>query len=82
MEREITELFTILNEYESKFPNIVKVNRKILEFHLKKLRESVNQCYKSIEKIKNIDKDYTKKELVTFYKTMVILSQADLLNEM
>ena len=82
MEREITELFTILNEYESKFPNIVKVNRKILEFHLKKLRESVNQCYKSIEKIKTIDKDYTKKELVTFYKTMIILSQADLLNEM
>ena len=24
MEREITELFTILDEYESKFPNIVK----------------------------------------------------------
>lgn len=82
MEREITELFTILNEYESKFPNIVKVNRKILEFHLKKLKESVIQCYKSIEKIKNIDKDYTKKELVTFYKTMVILSQVDSLNEM
>ena len=82
MEREITELFAILNEYESKFPNIVKVNRKILEFHLKKLRESVNQCYKSIEKIKTIDKDYTKKELVTFYKTMIIINQADLLNEM
>ena len=28
MEREITELFTILDEYESKFPNIVKLTEK------------------------------------------------------
>lgn len=82
MEREITKLFTILNEYESKLPNIVKVNRDILEFHVKKLKESIKQCYQSIENIKNIDKDYTKKELVTFYKIMIILNQADLLNEM
>lgn len=82
MEREITELFTILDEYESKFPNIVKVNRKILEFHVKKLKESIKQCNKSIENIKEISNDYTKKELVTFYKTMIIISQVDSLNEM
>jgi hypothetical protein len=81
MEREITKLFTILNGYETKFPNIVKVNCDILEFHVKKLKESIEQCYRSIENIKNIDKDYTKKELVTFYKTMIILNQVDLLNE-
>ena len=79
--REITKLFTILNGYETKFPNIVKVNCDILEFHVKKLKESIEQCYRSIENIKNIDKDYTKKELVTFYKTMIILNQVDLLNE-
>lgn len=82
MEREIIELFTILDDYESKFPNIVKVNRKILEFHVRKLKESIKQCYRSIENIKKVDKDYTKRELVTFYKTMVILNQADSLNEM
>ena len=81
MEREITKLFSLLNEHESKYPNIVNVNRKILEFHLKKLNESIKQCNQSIENIKNIDRDYTKKELVTFYKTMIIINQADLLNE-
>ncbi len=81
MEREITKLFSLLNEHESKYPNIVSVNRKILEFHLKKLNESIKQCNQSIENIKNIDRDYTKKELVIFYKTMIIINRADLLNE-
>ena len=46
MEREITKLFSLLNEHENKYPNIVSVNRKILEFHLKKLNvKNLKQMY-------------------------------------
>jgi hypothetical protein len=60
----------IEKEYEllkDKYPNLVKLNKRILEFHKDKMNFIMEECEKTIIKIKNMDRDITNRQLQILY---------------
>jgi len=60
----------IEKEYEllkDKFPKLVNLNKRILEFHKEKLKCILEECEKSIENIKKSDVDITNRQLQIIY---------------
>ncbi len=74
MDRKVLNLYMGYDELESKYPNIIKLNRTILEFHVKKMYESLESCKKSVEEIKKYGKDFTKEELVALYRVLPFIN--------
>lgn len=60
----------IEKEYEllkEKYPNLVKMNTKILNFYKEKMNYILEECEKSIENIKKTNRDVTNRELQIIY---------------
>ena len=60
----------IEKEYElliDKYPNLVNINKRILEFHKEKMKFIIEECEKTIIKIKNMDRDITNRQLQIVY---------------
>tara|TARA_B100001287_G_C22671280_1_gene525397 strand:+ start:783 stop:1016 length:234 start_codon:yes stop_codon:yes gene_type:complete len=60
----------IEKEYEllkEKYPNLVKMNTKILNFYKEKMNYILEECEKSIENIKKTNRDVTNRELQFIY---------------
>ena len=70
MDKKITNLLEEYNKLESKYPNVIKVNRKILKFHVNKMKESIQKCEKALESIKIYNKDLTEEEILSLYLTL------------
>jgi len=76
MEQKIANLLEEYNKLESKYPNVIRVNRKILEFHINKMRESIQKCEEALEAIKINNIDLTQQQIVSLYLTLpFIISQ-------
>lgn len=67
MNKIIHNLFMEYDELENKYPNIINLNRSILEFHINKMEESLKQCQNALIEIKKKNKDFTKEELISIY---------------
>jgi len=74
MDKKVLNLWMGYDELESKYPNITKLNRTILEFHVKKMYESLESCKKAVEEIKKYDKDFTKEELLVLYRVLPFIN--------
>ena len=70
MDKKIMNLNIEYSKLEKKYPNIIKINRKILEFHVDKINKSIQNCEKALEAIKKNDKDLTQEEIVALYLTL------------
>ena len=70
MDKKITNLLEEYNKLESKYPNVIKINRKILQFHVNKMKESIQKCEKALESIKINNKDLTEEEILSLYLTL------------
>ena len=70
MDKKITNLLEEYNKLESKYPNVIKINRKILEFHVNKMEESIQKCEKALESIKIYNKDLTEEQILSLYLTL------------
>tara|TARA_B110000003_G_scaffold23799_1_gene22737 strand:- start:14898 stop:15122 length:225 start_codon:yes stop_codon:yes gene_type:complete len=67
MNKRIQNLFMKYDELEREYPNIINLNRSILEFHINKIDESLKKCEDALVEIKKRDKDFTKDELISIY---------------
>ena len=67
MNKRIQNLFMEYRELENEYPNIINLNRSILEFHINKMEESLKQCENALVEIKKKKKDFTKDELISIY---------------
>jgi len=67
MNERIQNLFMEYRELENEYPNIINLNRSILEFHINKMEESLKQCENALIEIKKMNKDFTKDELISIY---------------
>ena len=67
MSERIQNLFMEYRELENEYPNIINLNRSILEFHINKMEESLKQCENALIEIKKMNKDFTKDELISIY---------------
>lgn len=67
MNKIIHNLLMEYDELENKYPNIINLNRSILEFHINKMEESLKQCQNALIEIKKKNKDFTKEELISIY---------------
>jgi len=67
MNERIQNLFMEYRELENEYPNIINLNRSILEFHIHKMEESLKQCENALIEIKKMHKDFTKEELISIY---------------
>ena len=67
MNKRIQNLFMEYRELENEYPNIINLNRSILEFHINKMEESLKQCENALIEIKKMNKDFTKDELISIY---------------
>jgi len=67
MNKRIQKLFMEYDELENEYPNIINLNRSILEFHINKMEESLKQCENALIEIKKMNKDFTKDELISIY---------------
>ena len=67
MNKRIQNLFMKYDELEREYPNIINLNRSILEFHINKMEESLKQCENALIEIKKMNKDFTKDELISIY---------------
>lgn len=63
------------NKLESKYPNVIRINRKILDFHINKMKESIEKCEKALESIKINKTDLTKEQLLTLYLTLPFINR-------
>ena len=70
MDQKITNLLEEYNKLESKYPNVIRLNRKILEFHIIKMKESIQKCEKALESIKTNNIDLTQEQILTLYLTL------------
>ena len=70
MDKKITNLLEEYNKLESKYPNVIKINRKILEFHVNKMEESIQKCEKALESMKIYNKDLTEEQILSLYLTL------------
>lgn len=67
MDEKIHKMFVEYDKLENEYPNIIKLNKTILESHIKKMNESLKKCEMALEEIKKIQKDLTKEEMITLY---------------
>ena len=67
MDKRIQNLFIKYEELENEYPNLININRTILEFHINKMEESLKQCENALVEIKKENKDFTKDELISIY---------------
>jgi|SaaInlStandDraft_7_1057024.scaffolds.fasta_scaffold694362_1 hypothetical protein len=67
MDKRIQNLFIKYDELENEYPNLININRTILEFHINKMGESLKQCENALVEIKKKNKDFTKDELISIY---------------
>jgi len=67
MNKRIQNLFMEYDELENEYPNLINMNRSILEFHINKMEESLKQCENALVEIKKKKKDFTKDELISIY---------------
>ena len=67
MDKRIANLLEEYNKLESKYPNVIRINRKILDFHINKMKESIEKCEKALESIKIYNKDLTEEEILSLY---------------
>lgn len=67
MDKRIQNLFIKYDELENEYPNLININRTILEFHINKMEESLKQCENALVEIKKKNKDFTKDELISIY---------------
>ena len=67
MNKRIQNLFMEYHELENEYPNLINMNRSILEFHINKMEESLKQCENALVEIKKKKKDFTKDELISIY---------------
>ena len=67
MDKRIQNLFIKYEELENEYPNLININRTILEFHINKMEESLKQCENALVEIKKKNKDFTKDELISIY---------------
>lgn len=67
MNKRIQKLFMEYDELENEYPNIINLNRSILEFHINKMEESLKQCENALVEINKMNKDFTKEELIRIY---------------
>jgi hypothetical protein len=74
MDNKLSNLYVEYDKLEKQYPNIIKINRTILEFHVEKMYKILERCSKATEEITKKEKDFTKKELVTFYRTLPFMS--------
>lgn len=63
------------NKLESKYPNVIRINRKILDFHINKMKESIKNCEKALESIKINNIDLTQEQLLTLYLTLPFITR-------
>ena len=70
MDQKITNLLEEYNKLESKYPNVIRINRKILEFHINKMKESIQKCEKALESIKTNNIDLTQEQILSLYLTL------------
>ena len=67
MNKRIHNLFMEYHELEKEYPNIINLNKSILEFHINKMEESLKQCENALIEIKKMNNDFTKEELISIY---------------
>jgi hypothetical protein len=67
MDKRIQNLFKEYDELKNEYPNIINLNKSILEFHINKMEESLKQCKNALIEIKKMNKDFTKDELISIY---------------
>ena len=67
MDKRIQNLFKEYDELKNEYPNIINLNKSILEFHINKIDESLKKCEDALVEIKKRDKDFTKDELISIY---------------
>ena len=67
MDEKITHIEREYELLKEKYPNLVKLNTKILNFHKEKINYILEECKKSIENIKRTDRDITNRELQIIY---------------
>ena len=67
MDKRIQNLFIKYDELENEYPNLININRTILEFHINKMGESLKQCENALVEIKKKNKDFTKDALISIY---------------
>jgi len=70
MDDKLTNLNIEYDKLEKEYPNIIKLNRKILEFHVNKMKESIQKCEEALESIKINNKDLTQEQIVSLYLTL------------
>tara|TARA_B100000902_G_scaffold394967_1_gene452465 strand:- start:5460 stop:5693 length:234 start_codon:yes stop_codon:yes gene_type:complete len=70
MDQKITNLLEEYNKLENKYPNIIRINRKILEFHINKMKESIQKCEEALEAIKTNNRDLTQEQILSLYLTL------------
>jgi hypothetical protein len=70
MDQKIINLLEEYNKLESKYPNVIRINRKILEFHINKMKESIQKCEKALESIKTNNIDLTQEQILSLYLTL------------
>ena len=75
MDGKIMNLLEEYNKLESKYPNVIRINRKILDFHINKMKESIKNCEKALESIKINNIDLTQEQLLTLYLTLPFITR-------
>ena len=67
MDDRINNIEKEYNLLKDKYPNLINLNKRILEFHKEKMNFIIKECEKTIIKIKNMDRDITNRQLQLIY---------------
>ena len=67
MDEKIINIEKEYNLLKDKYPNLINLNKRILEFHKEKMNYIIKECEKTIIKIKNMDRDITNRQLQLIY---------------
>ena len=67
MDVRIVEIKKEYEKLKERLPNIISMNEFVLNFHIKKMNETLNECENALNKLKNLDVDITKEQLMSVY---------------
>ena len=67
MDEKIINIEKEYNLLKDKYPNLIKLNKRILEFHKEKMNFIIKECEKTIVKIKDMNRDITNRQLQIIY---------------
>jgi hypothetical protein len=67
MDEKIINIEKEYNLLKDKYPNLINLNKRVLEFHKEKMNFIIKECEKTIIKIKNMDRDITNRQLQLIY---------------